>query len=65
MQNELTRDAACVARDRDRAEWTQSRDRLEREVAWLYSRRFERDVTTQIRALQRQVDRLDERLGRR
>ena len=65
VQDELTRDAGRAARDRDRREWTQSRDRLEREVAWLYSRRFERDVTTQIRALQRQVDRLDERLGRR
>jgi hypothetical protein len=65
VQDELTRDAARAARDRDRREWAQARDRLEREVAWLYSRRFDRDVTTQIRALQRQVDRLDERLGRR
>jgi hypothetical protein len=64
-QDQVTRQAAQSARDRDRAEWAQARDRLEREVDWLFSRRFERDISTQVRALERQIARLDQRIGRR
>jgi hypothetical protein len=64
-QGAITADAGRAAEDRDRAEWLESRDRLQRELAWLYSRRFRADVTTQLAALQRQVDRLDARLDRR
>jgi hypothetical protein len=64
-QMTITADAHRAAEDRDRAEWAESRDRLRRELDWLYSRRFRADVGAQLRALQRQVDRLDERIGGR
>jgi hypothetical protein len=63
-QRRITHDAARAARDRDRHDWMQSRDRLRRELDFLYSRRFQLDVSTQLRAPQRQLDRLDQRLGR-
>ena len=64
-QDQQTRDAQRAASDRDKAEWLESRARLQREIAWLYSRRFQQAVGRQLAALQRQVDRLDGGLSRR
>jgi hypothetical protein len=63
-QDQVTRQAAQVARDRDRETWVEARTDLQRRIDWLYSQRFARDVHVQLAALQRQLDRLDARLSR-
>jgi hypothetical protein len=45
------------------AEWAEHRVEIERRLSWLYSQRFQRDVRSTVRALQRQLDRLDERIA--
>jgi hypothetical protein len=39
--------------------WRERRANIEREVDWLYSQRFDRDVSKPLRTLRRQLDRLD------
>jgi hypothetical protein len=60
-------EVADAAQRRDRARrrdaWQESKAVLERELAWLYSHRFQVDVTTQLRAVERQIMRLDDKLG--
>lgn len=61
-QRRITAAAARSAREADRDEWFRRREAIERELDWLFSRRFQRDVTVQVRALRRQLDRVDRRL---
>jgi hypothetical protein len=51
-------------RDAQLAEWNQRKAAIERELAWLHSQRFHRDVRSSVRALQRQVDQLDRKIAR-
>lgn len=62
VQADLTRRAGLIAQDRSRIAWAESQQRMRRELDYLYSQRFQRDVTTQLAALERQLDRLDARL---
>ena len=61
-QAEIT--AASQRRERQTIadEWRGRRLVLMREIEWLQSQRFQRDVRSTVRALQRQVDKLDARL---
>lgn len=56
--------AASKRRERQRVldEWRGRRLVVMREIEWLQSQRFQRDVRSTVRALQRQVDKLDVRL---
>ena len=40
-------------------EWAQRRAAIQREVDWLHSQRFQRDVSQPLRVLRRQLERLD------
>jgi hypothetical protein len=46
-------------------EWEARRDAIARELSWLYSQRLQRDVRTSLRSLQRNLDRLDQKLAGR
>ena len=46
------------------AAWKQERAQLEQSLDRLYAQRLGHDITTQLRALQRQLDRIDIRLHR-
>jgi hypothetical protein len=43
--------------------WEEHRANLQRTMAWLYSQRLQRDVRTQLRALERQIERLDRKIA--
>lgn len=62
---ELAARAERSQADRQRAEWAQRRLEIEKRLAWLISQRLRRDVGSQIRAVQRQLDRIDRRLDAR
>ncbi|MGZ6564461.1 MAG: hypothetical protein ACXVH3_32350 [Solirubrobacteraceae bacterium] len=59
----ITERAHRSAREAQLVEWREHRAEIERRLGWLYSQRFQRNVTTQVRALQRQLDRIDERIA--
>ncbi|MGZ4185010.1 MAG: hypothetical protein ACXVSF_06455 [Solirubrobacteraceae bacterium] len=59
----ITARAHRSAREAQLVEWRERRAAIERQLSWLNSRRFERNVTTQVRALQRQLDRIDKRIA--
>ena len=61
-QHELTARVHRAARQAQLDEWERRKAAIQREIDWLYSQRFQRDVRSQLRALQRQVDRLDRHL---
>lgn len=61
----ITDQAQQRARERQRQDWQASRNRLKRELDWLYSQRYGRDVRDQLRAVERQITRLDDKIGRR
>jgi hypothetical protein len=42
--------------------WHEHRGRIEREIDWLYSQRFARDVSKSLRTLRRQLDYIDKRI---
>ena len=63
VQRRQTDDARRAAHQRDVDEWQDRRAAMQREVDWLYSMRFQRDVRSQVRALERQLDRLDQRIA--
>lgn len=48
-----------TARQVQLAEWEQRRAAIQREVDWLHSQRFQRDVSKSLRVLRRQLARLD------
>jgi hypothetical protein len=58
-QAELTARAHRTHRQTQLDEWDDRRQAIQREIDWLHSQRFQRDVRSALRALQRQVDRLD------
>jgi DNA-binding FrmR family transcriptional regulator len=43
-------------------ELAEHRAAIQRELDWLHSQRYAKDVRTQIRAVQRQLDRIDQKL---
>lgn len=61
-QAEQTARAHRTQRQTQLDEWQRRRAVIQREIDWLESQRFKRDVRSELRALQRQVDRLDKRL---
>jgi tripartite-type tricarboxylate transporter receptor subunit TctC len=62
-QQRLTAAAHQAAKDAQVSEWQERRARIQREFDWLYSQRFRRDVRSQLRAVQRQLERLDQRIA--
>lgn len=62
FQEAISARAHRAEREAQLAEWSARRERIQREIDWLYSQRFRRDVRSELRALQRQVDRIDRRL---
>jgi hypothetical protein len=52
------------ARERQAAQWAERRRAITRELDWLRSQRFHRYVRSDVRALERQLDRLDRKLTR-
>jgi hypothetical protein len=61
-QAELTARVHRSERQAQLDEWARRKAAIQREIDWLTSQRFRRDVRSDLRALQRQVDRLDARL---
>jgi hypothetical protein len=47
------------------AEWEERRVRVLREIDWLYSQRFQQDVSKPLRVLRRQLDRIDRAIAPR
>ena len=45
------------------AQWAQRRAEIERQIAWLYSQRFRKDVSAQLHQLQKQLDRIDAKIA--
>jgi len=58
-QRLLTARAHRTARQQQLDEWTTRRASIQREVDWLYSQRFQQDVSKSLRVLRRQLSRLD------
>lgn len=58
-QELLTERAQRIARQRQLAEWKRRRASIQREIDWLYSQRFQCDVSKSLRVLRRQLERLD------
>lgn len=65
VQREITARSHRSARAERVAEWAERRAAVEREVAWLYSQRNHRSVRSELRALARQLARLDALIGER
>lgn len=63
VQRALTARAGRTARERQLEEWNARRAELQRTLDWLHSQRFVRDVRSTIRALERQLARLDRRIA--
>ena len=63
-QDRLTLAAAANERRARVEEWQRRRETIQREINWLYSQRLRRNVRSQLRALQRQLDRLDRLVDR-
>lgn len=62
VQDALTARVRRSERQAQLDEWETRKAAIQREIDWLQSQRFRRDVRSQLRALQRQVDKLDARL---
>lgn len=58
-QRELTAAAPRRAQARDQEAWSASRERIRQELAVLGGHRFPRDVSSQLRVIGRQLDRVD------
>jgi hypothetical protein len=61
--HDLAMKAAAQDAERQRAEWAARRSVIARELSWLHSQRFRKDVRSQTRALERQLQRLDSVIG--
>ncbi len=61
-QLELTARSHRTARQTQIEEWARRKAAMQREIDWLQSQRFVRDVRSPVRALQRQLDSVDKRL---
>lgn len=62
-QRQLTRDAPRRAAARDQEVWSTCRDRITAELAVLRRHRFARDVTSDLRVIERQLERVDRLLA--
>jgi hypothetical protein len=62
-QEQLTLSARRAEHAQQVEQWRERRAAIAREVAWLYSQRFRRDVGSSVRALERQLERLDQRIA--
>jgi hypothetical protein len=62
-QRELTAAASRRAAARDLEVWTSCRDRMRAELVLLRQHRFARDVTSELRVIERQLDRVDRLLA--
>lgn len=62
-QELLTTRAHRAAQQAQVAEWMVHRAEIERRIAWLYSQRFQRDVSAQLRQLTKQLERLDQKIA--
>jgi hypothetical protein len=58
-QAELTAHAHRLAELEQRQQWEALRVQLQRQIDWLYSQRLRREVRSSVRALERQIARLD------
>lgn len=63
VQDELTARAQRRAHEVEREGWAARRADIQRSIDWLQSQRFRRDVRSNVRAMQRQLDQLDKRLA--
>lgn len=61
-QRELTAQRRRAAHEAQVAEWQEHRASLQRSIDWLHSQRFRRDVRSSLRALERQVEQLDDKI---
>lgn len=61
-QHQLTARVERDRREAELAEWRTRRAIIERQVEWLYSQRNHREVGSDMRALKRQLDRIDQKL---
>jgi hypothetical protein len=52
------------AEQEQQREWEERRAAIQREIDWLHSQRFRNDVSKQLRALRRQLARLDRQIAR-
>ncbi|MGZ4254808.1 MAG: hypothetical protein ACXVS6_22665 [Solirubrobacteraceae bacterium] len=62
-QERITLAAHRAAHAAQVAEWEQRRHNVEREIGWLYSQRFQRDVSAQLRQLEKQLQRIDAKIA--
>jgi hypothetical protein len=58
----LTARAHRAERQVQLREWEERRAAIAREIDWLHSQRFERDVSKTLRVLRRQLDRVDKQI---
>jgi hypothetical protein len=63
VQDAMTAAAHRAEHEAIVAGWQVRRVAIEREINWLYSQRLHRDVSSSLRALRRQLDRLDARIA--
>jgi hypothetical protein len=62
VQAQITAAARRSEHDAMVAGWLERRAAIEREIDWLYSQRLRRDVSSSLRALHRQLDRIEQRI---
>lgn len=63
VQRELTADSLAREHEAQVAQWRTRRAAIARELDWLRSQRFQRDVRSAVRALDRQLANLDRRIA--
>ena len=63
VQRSITAQAQDQAHQLRVAQWVEHRMEIQRRIDWVYSQRLRRDVRSQLRALERQLDRLDKRIA--
>jgi hypothetical protein len=59
----LTERARRTAHQAQVQEWAERRSNIAREIDWLYSQRFRRDVMAQLHQLQKQLERIDAKIA--
>jgi hypothetical protein len=61
-QQWIAHHAHRAERDAQLLHWRERRARIEREIEWLHSQRFARDVAKSLRTLRRQLDYIEQRI---
>jgi hypothetical protein len=62
VQEQYSIAAERRARELQLRDWREHRAEIERRFEWVYAQRFQRNVRAQLRTLQYQFDRLDQRI---